>query len=42
MAREAGEINDGDLVENKDVDDKTEGNNYTFQILVNMRAFGEA
>ena len=42
MAREAGEINDGDLVENKNEDDERDGNNCTFPILLNMRAYGEA
>ena len=41
MAREACEINDGDLVENENVDYEIEGDNY-FQILLNMRAHGEA
>ena len=38
MARVVGEINDGDLVEN----DEIEGDNYAFQILLNMRADGQA
>ena len=42
MAREVGEINDGDLVENKNANDKIEGDNNAFQILLNMRAYGEA
>ena len=33
MAREAGEINDVDLVEKENVDDEIEGKNYAFQIL---------
>ena len=36
MSEEADEINDGDLVENENVDDEIEGNNYAFQILLNM------
>ena len=42
MAREACEINDGDLVENENVEYEIEGDNYAFQILLNMRAHGEA
>ena len=42
MAREAGEINDGDLVENENADDEIEGDNYAFQILLNVTAHGEA
>ena len=42
MAREVGEINDGDLVENKNANDEIEGDKNAFQILLNMRAYGEA
>ena len=42
MAREVGEINDGDLVENKNANDGIEGDKNAFQILLNMRAYGEA
>ena len=42
MARDAGEINDGDLVENGHADDDIEGDKYAFQILLNIRAYGEA
>ena len=42
MARKAGEIDDGDLVENENVDDEIEGSNYAFLILLNMIAHGEA
>ena len=42
MAREAGEINDGDLVENENADNEIEGDNYAFHILVNMTAHGIA
>ena len=42
MAREAGEINDGYLVENEIADDRIEGDNYALQILLNMTADGEA
>ena len=42
MAREIGEINDGDLVENENANDEIEGDNYAFQILLNMRADGQA
>ena len=42
MAREAGEINDGDLVENENADNEIEGHNHAFQILVNMTAHGIA
>ena len=42
MAREAGEINDGDLVENENADERIEGDNYALQILLNMTADGEA
>ena len=42
MAREAGEINDGDLVENENVEYEIQGDNYAFQILVNMTAHGIA
>ena len=38
MAREAGEINEGDPVKNRDVDDKIVGDNYAFLVLLNMRA----
>ena len=30
MAREGGEINDGDLIENENADDEMEGDNYAF------------
>ena len=36
------EINDGDLVENENVDDEREGNKNAFQILLNMAGHGEA
>ena len=42
MAREVGEINDGDLVENENANDEIEGDNNAFQLLLNMRAYGEA
>ena len=42
MAREVGEINDGDLVENENANDEIEGDNNAFQSLLNMRAYGEA
>ena len=42
MAREVGEINDGDLVENENANDEIEGDNNAFQLLLNMRACGEA
>ena len=42
IAREAGEINDGDLVENENADHEIEGDNYAFQIHLNTRAYGEA
>ena len=40
MGREAGEINDGDLVENENVDDEIEGDDYASQTLVSIRASG--
>ena len=42
MAREVGEINDGDLVENKNANDEIDGDNNAFQLLLNIRAYGEA
>ena len=42
MAWEAGKINDGDLVDNENVDDEREGDNNAFQILLVMTAHGEA
>ena len=42
MARDACEINDGDLVENENADNEIEGHNHAFQILVNMTAHGIA
>ena len=42
MAREVGEINDRDLVENENANDEIEGDNNAFQSLLNMRAYGEA
>ena len=42
MGREAGEINDGDLVEDENVDDEIEGNTYAFQTLLRIRASSEA
>ena len=42
MAREAGEINDGDIVENENANDEIEGDNNAFQILLNVDVYGEA
>ena len=42
MAWEAGEINDGYLIENENVADEIEGNNYAFQIILNTTAHGGA
>ena len=33
--------NDGDLIENGNPNDEVEGNDYAFQILLDMRAYGE-
>ena len=41
MAREAGEINDGDLAENESADDEFKGDDSALQILRNMGAAGE-
>ena len=42
MGREARKINDGDLVENGNVDDEIEGDECALHIVLNMRAYGKA
>ena len=39
MAREAGEINDGDLVEDENADNEIEGHNHAFHSMISKVIF---